>query len=280
MLFDPGMLARHPWSLLATLGIILIGKSAAAFLLVRVFRNPFSTALTISASLAQIGEFSFILSGLGVTYGLLPKEGRDLVLAGAIISILLNPFLFVLAEWVSERRERKAGRVAEPIPPPEPETDLVPTALAGHVILVGYGTVGTLVAARIIGAGRPLLVIEDRPAAVEAARQAGAEVLVGNAAEPRVLDAANLTQAHILLIAIPEGFEAGQIAEQARTANPTLRIIAHAHSQEETDHMARHGADITIMGEREVAHRMLDHALTGETERTTLAPDADQAVPA
>lgn len=92
MLFDPAIVIRDPLPVIATVFIIVIGKSAAAFLIVRAFRHPISTALTISASLAQIGEFSFILAGLGVTLNLLPEQGRDLVLAGAILSILINPW--------------------------------------------------------------------------------------------------------------------------------------------------------------------------------------------
>ena len=111
MLFDPGVLIRSPWSVLATVAIITVGKTIAAFVIVRAFGRPNSTALTISASLAQIGEFSFILAGLGVSMGVLPTEGRDLILAGAIISILLNPFLFVIFERLA------VALGADPSPP-------------------------------------------------------------------------------------------------------------------------------------------------------------------
>src|SRR3546814_5470443 len=94
MLFDPHILVEQPLMVLATAFIIVFGKSAAAYLIVRAFGHPRSTALTISASLAQIGEFAFIIAGLGVTLELMPSEAQDLVLAGALISIMLNPLIF------------------------------------------------------------------------------------------------------------------------------------------------------------------------------------------
>jgi CPA2 family monovalent cation:H+ antiporter-2 len=265
MLFDPRILMEHPWSLLATLGIILFGKSAAAFLLVRTFRHPQATALTIAASLAQIGEFSFILAALGVSLGILPEDGRDLILAGAIVTILLNPFLFAWAERRGARSQHKIeDAAATPAQPPEPETDLVPTTLRGHTILIGFGRVGRLVGRRLQEAGTPMLVVEAYPESVERARAEGMEVIAGNGADARMLEAANVAGASTLLVAIPEAFEAGQIAEQARAANPGIAIIARAHSDEEVEHLLRHGVDTTIMGEREIAYRMLDHALPAE----------------
>ena len=151
MLFDPDDRAAQNWlPVLATLLIIVIGKSVAAYAIVRMFRYSHATALTISASLAQIGEFSFILAGLGVSLKLLPEQGRDLILAGAILSILLNPLLLRAARshagegWRRRRRRRSGGRAAgrrraEPLPV---------TTLTGHVVLVGHGRVGSLSARR------------------------------------------------------------------------------------------------------------------------------------
>jgi CPA2 family monovalent cation:H+ antiporter-2 len=140
----------------------------------------------------------------------------------------------------------------------DPVSDLQPTSLAGHTVLVGFGRVGSLVGAGLRDAGAPLVVIEERPEAIQAARDHGAEVIVGNAAEARVLAAANLPQARRLLVAIPDAFPAGQIVEQARAANPALDIIARAHSDAEVEHLMRHGANLTIMGEREIARAMLE----------------------
>jgi CPA2 family monovalent cation:H+ antiporter-2 len=134
------------------------------------------------------------------------------------------------------------------------------TSLTGHDVLVGYGRVGALVGARLAAAGHPLLVFEESEEAVEAARRDGAEVVVGNAADPEVLALANLPAARRLFVTIPEAFEAGQVVEQARALNPTLEILARAHSEECVRHLDAMGATLTILGEREIAHRMIEHA--------------------
>jgi monovalent cation:H+ antiporter-2, CPA2 family len=254
MLFDPNILVKAPLELLATLAIILFGKSLAAYLIVRAFRRPRTTALTISASLAQIGEFSFILAGLGVSLGLMPNDGRDLILAGAIISIVLNPAVFALADHLSPAEPRSPEAAKE-------RPDLQPTRLSGHNVLVGYGRVGGLVGAGLKSSGEFLLVVENEARRAEAAARDGAEVIKGNAAEPEVLGALNLVGAKRLFVAIPEAFEAGQIVEQARAANPALEIVARAHSDAEVEHLSKCGATLTIMGEQEIARSMLDRAL-------------------
>jgi len=255
MLFDPSILLRAPLQLLGTLAIILIGKSIAAFLIVRAFGHSRPTAMTIAASLSQIGEFSFILAGLGVELDLLPDEGRDLILAGAILSILFNPVAFMIAE----RRTRKAEPVVLPAATVHTHT-LTTTALHGHAIVVGYGRVGSNIAAGLRAAGTPYLVIEDREKPAAAARADGAELLLGNAAEPRSLQAANLAGASHLFVAIPHSFEAGQVVKQARKANPQLPIVARAHSDAEVTYLQQCGANTTIMGEREIAEAMLQFA--------------------
>jgi CPA2 family monovalent cation:H+ antiporter-2 len=271
--------------------IIVVGKSAAAYLIVRAFGHPAGTALTVSASLAQIGEFSFILVGLGVTLGMLPDEGRDLVLAGAILSILLNPFVFSLIErrrarvvpLPSPEAREAAGTAlpdarptgvpalapattpAAPAEPPMPlspaaEKGPVPTGLTDHDVIVGYGRVGSLIGARLAAAGRPVLVFEEREECVAAARQASAEVVVGNAADPEVLAIANLAAARRLFVTIPEAFEAGQVVQQARALNPSLEILARAHSDDCVRYLDGLGATLTIQGEREIAARMVERA--------------------
>jgi CPA2 family monovalent cation:H+ antiporter-2 len=280
MLFDPGVLVRSPWSVIATVAIITIGKTIAAFVIVRAFGRPNSTALTISASLAQIGEFSFILAGLGVSMGVLPTEGRDLILAGAIISILLNPFLFVIFERLRSR-SAPAPALTAPVPaapaPEVPNEEAVPLAtssLKGHDVLVGYGRVGSLVGSGLRAAGHPVLVFEERVDEIAAARRDGAEVVVGNAADPQVLVAANLPSARRLFVTVPEAFEAGQVVEQARAANPHLEIVARAHSAAAIGHLEELGCSLAVMGEHEIAMRMLEHA---GVEETDLSPDEEAA---
>jgi CPA2 family monovalent cation:H+ antiporter-2 len=293
MLFDPGILLRAPLPLIATIAIILFGKTLAAWLIVRAFGKPDQVALTISASLAQIGEFSFILAGLGVSLKLLPEQGRDLILAGAILSIVLNPLMFKLVDRFAppdpapakpkpaEPKPAEAAPAPEPEAPaatpepePAPERDIAPTELSDHIVVVGYGRVGSLLGAGLSAMGEKLLVIEDQDDGVAAARRDGAEVLVGNAADPEVLAAAGLARAKRLFVAIPGSFEAGQVCEQARKQNPGLPIIARAHSVAEVEHLKQCGASRTIMGEAEIARAML--ALCGKKgeEPTPNTPNA------
>lgn len=262
MLFNPSILLKNPFSLIGTLAIILICNPIAAYLIVRTFRHPASTALTIGASLAQIGEFSFILAGLGISLKLLPQQGQDLILAGAIISILVNPFYFVGITYLKKKMQI-LDRTVLPAAPAEKEEveDLPVTALTNHAVIIGYGRVGTILGTRLREENQPFLVIDERTQIADAARKAGIEVLHGNAADPRIVKAANLVGARWLFIAIPDGFEAGQVAEQARKLNPQLDIIARAHSDAEVEHLHKHKANFVIMGEREIALGMLDHAL-------------------
>lgn len=304
MLFDPNILINEPLVLLATLAIILIGKTVAAFAIVLIFRRPVKTALTISASLAQIGEFSFILAEMGVGLGFLPEEGRDLILAGALISIILNPLMFGLADrlrptlegWLQPKSESEpvteaavpAATKSEPTQA-EGSGDLddeavEPTTLTGHLAVVGYGRVGSVIADDLAGRNVPLLVIEDGEDRLRRLRDKAIETIAGNAADGRVLALAGLERAKALLVAIPEGFEAGQVVEQARRINASLLIVARAHSNEEVEHLLRHGADRVIMGEREIALgmlKMLDdetaqpHGTAGETPPSDASKPSD-----
>ncbi|WFR95772.1 YbaL family putative K(+) efflux transporter [Rhizobium tumorigenes] len=277
MLFDPSILLEHPLLVLATVFIIVVGKSAAAFLIVLAFRKPLGTALTISASLAQIGEFSFILAAMGVELGMLPEQGRDLILAGAIISIILNPLVFYgcgrlkgylgnktrLQEEASAQVEAATAAAAQPekeseVPVIGEERDPGPSTLTGHVVVVGYGRVGSIVGQNLLSSGIPFLVIEDTDKRVIDLRERRIEAISGNAASGEVLAFANLAAARSLVIAIPNAFEACSVAEQARSLNPSILIVARAHSDAEVDELTRYGADTVIMGEREIALGMVD----------------------
>jgi len=250
MLFNPNVVVDQPLPLLATVAIIIIGKSIAAFTIVRAFGHSSTTALTISASLAQIGEFSFILAALGTDLGMLPKEGQDLILAGAIISIFANPFLFSLfAKRLDADDEQEPEQEETPQPKP-----------AGHVIVIGYGRVGSLIAAALAKRAKPFVVIEDQPDMARQAEQDGVKTVTANALDPRSLESAGIREASTVLIAIPEGFEAGAIFERARELNPLARVIARAHSDAEVEHLDKLGVDDVVMGEREIAARMIDIA--------------------
>jgi CPA2 family monovalent cation:H+ antiporter-2 len=255
MLLDPAPLVDQLWPLLGTLAIILFGKSIAAFLIVRAFGHSKDTALVISASLAQIGEFSFILAGLGVALGILSDQAQDLILAGAIISILLNPVSFTILDRF---HQKPAPSKEEPEGAAASRVEIAATTLVDHYILVGHGRVGRVIGEALRSTGLPVLVIEDRPTAV--ANAAGAEIMIGNAADAEVLKAANPAAARGLFVAIPEAFEAGTIVERARAANPSLSIIARAHSEAERQHLASLGASHAILGERELALAMVREA--------------------
>ena len=257
MLFDPSIVVTAPIPVIATLLIILVGKSIAAFGIVRAFGYSNATALTISASLAQIGEFSFILAGLGVGLALLPEEGRDLILVGAIISILLNPLLFSVLDRMLHKKEsadQSAAAEAESDTPREP---VRPTKLTNHVVLVGHGRVGSAISDVLAEKKIPFFVIEDNDDAVTALKERGIEALSGNAADPEVIEAANLGAARCLFVAIPDAFEGGQVVQQARDINPMLAIIARANSDAEIEHLKKHGATLVIMGEHEIARAMV-----------------------
>jgi CPA2 family monovalent cation:H+ antiporter-2 len=256
MLVDPTIVLREPIPLLATVLIIIVGKSLAAFVIVRLFGHPTSTALTIAASLAQIGEFSFILAGLGIELTLLQAQGRDLILAGAIVSILLNPLFFaVLDHWLAKAEAKSPADAAGPAETAAREG--VPhTRLTDHVVLVGHGRVGSFISAAL-PPDTALLVIEDDAGRVGALQGEGRETIIGNAADPDMISAANLAGARCLLVAIPDAFEGGQVVAQARERNPSLPIIARAHSEVEIEHLRKHGATKVVMGEHEIAKAMI-----------------------
>jgi CPA2 family monovalent cation:H+ antiporter-2 len=261
MLVDPMIVVREPVAVLATVLIIVVGKSVAAYLIVRLFRHPHSTALTISASLAQIGEFSFILAGLGVSLALLPDRGRDLILAGAILSILLNPLFFV---WLDRKLGKPAPKPAAgtapgaaPVPGPAAREEIPLTTLSDHVVLVGHGRVGGFVSEQLAKTGMPLLIIEEDVDRVNRIKGKGPETLAGNGADPDVLRAANLAAARCILVAIPDAFEGGQVVAQARELNASLPILARAHSESEIEHLKKHGATQVVMGEHEIAKAMI-----------------------
>jgi CPA2 family monovalent cation:H+ antiporter-2 len=283
MLFDPEIVVSAPLALLATVLVILFLKSFAAYAVIRLFRHGVVPSLTIATLLAQIGEFSFILAGKGVALDLLPEEGRDLILAGAIISILLNPALFALLENYIQRRERARGE-APPLGEVEAEAPtrepIRPTALTGHVVIVGYGRVGRFMTEALRKRHVPLFIIEDDDDAVEALRDRGIEALSGNAADPEVIPAANLGAARCILVAIPNAFEGGQVVQQARALNPTLPIIARAHSDAEIEHLKRLGATTVVMGEHEIAKAMIHDvnaamAVTPIAEEEILSIDSE-----
>jgi CPA2 family monovalent cation:H+ antiporter-2 len=243
MLFDPSIIVREPGLAAATFLVIVAGNAFAAFTIVTAFRYPLITALTSAAALSQIGEFSFILAGLGVDLKLLSETGQDLILAGAILSILANPLLFFTLEkatpWLKGREQRESQASAA-IPP---LSELPVTSLRGHAILVGHGRVGSLIAEALKARGTPFLVVEERPETSARIGAAGVENIPGTAGQRGILEAVNLAEAQWLISAIPNPFEASDLIERAKKANPSIRIVARAHNNAEVEHLRKFGAD-------------------------------------
>ena len=257
MLFNPNILVAHPLQVLATTFIIIIGKSLAAFLIVRAFGHPKSTALTISASLAQIGEFAFIIAGLGVALGILSGEGRDLVLAGALISIILNPLIFQWLDRWQAKQERVVVEATEPEMPPGPSLQLT-----DHALVIGYGRVGSELAGVLRDRGVPVLVIDDNVHHVQAAHAAGIPAIRGSAAADKVLAEAHPEKAQIAVLAIPQPLEAGEVLLKLRAINPALTLLARAHSDAEVKYLLEHGADGAVLAERELAYSLAEMVMS------------------
>jgi CPA2 family monovalent cation:H+ antiporter-2 len=264
MLFDPAILVREPLRLLAVVGIILIGKSIAALLIVLAFRYTVHTALTISASLAQIGEFSFILVALGFSLGLLPAEAQSLVVAGALVSITVNPFLFQLltplSRWLRERRglagalERPAGDLAN-LPEAQEEQ------LSGHVVVVGSGRVGGPVANELARHGIPYVIVEQSREMIESLRERGLPAIYGDASRPEVMKDAHLERARLVIVAAPDAYQARAILALAHQLNPGLEVIVRTHSQNEREFLEEMGAARALVAESELAVSLSREAL-------------------
>ena len=269
MLFDPAVLVERPLQVLATVVIIMLGKSLAAAILVLALRYPIRTAFTASASLAQIGEFSFILAGLGLSLGLLPREGQSLVVAGALISIALNPVAFRIADrahdWL-RRRPRLASRL-EPAEDPLAALPMTTEAkyLSNQVVLVGWGRVGKRIADALSAEGVPFVVAEQNRELVERLRTMGHAAVWGDATEPEVLVQAHIKDARALAIATPETVQVRKMVETARTLNAGIQVVVRSHNAEEAELLRREGAGTVLVGEHELALGMTRHVLAAVT---------------
>ena len=263
MLFDPKIMMTHPVQVVLTSLIIMVGKSLAAFMIVILFKYPMKTGLLVSASLAQIGEFSFILVSLGLVYGLLPQSGQDLVLAGAMVSIALNPLVFRFSRFVYEYSGKNA-RLSS-IFNISPEADLSQlsrnekVSLRETVILVGYGKVGMHISQNVQAAHIDLVIIDSNREKVDALRDAGAHAIAGDATHPETLQEAAIAKAVALAVAIPDPFAARRIVEEARLLNPNLKILVRAHNDEEMDYFYEQNIDLALTGPREIGRRMVEY---------------------
>ena len=265
MLFDPYVLIERPLQVLAVVAIILVGKSLAAALLVLALRYPLNTALTVSASLAQIGEFSFILVGLGASLGLMPTEGQSLVLAGALISIALNPMLFKAISPLQDFLRARSALVRRLEARDDPLAELPQTTeerfLSRQVVLVGYGSVGRRIAKALQAAGQAFVVAEQNRELVESLREQGIAAVYGDAADPAVLIQAHVARARMLVIATPDVMAVLPMIETARALNPTIEVVVRSHNEDEARLLQSSGEGTVFLGDAELADSMARHVL-------------------
>lgn len=265
MLFDPWVIVERPLQVLAVVAIIVVGKSLAAAALVLGFRYPLNTALTVSASLAQIGEFSFILVAMGASLGLLPPEGQSLVLAGALISIALNQLVFKTVEplqrWILARSPLARKLEARDDPMAELPASTEEKYLSRQVVLVGYGRVGRRIADALTAQHLPFVVVEQNREVVERLRSEGLMAVSGDAAEPVVLVQAHIANARMLVIATPDTLNVRQMVNTARTLNPGIEIVVRTHSEAEAKLLESENAGKIFLGEEELAQAMTRHVL-------------------
>ncbi|KDB09303.1 sodium/hydrogen exchanger [Burkholderia sp. lig30] len=266
MLFDPGVLVNEPLRVIEVAAIVLVGKTLAAVALVLAFRYPLNTALTVGAGLAQIGEFSFILAGLGRSLGLLSAEGQSLILAVALISIALNTFMFAAIEpaiaWIRQhsafaRRLEARDDPLAALPMSTPQAHL-----AGQVVIVGYGRVGARIAQALDERRIAYVVVEQNRETVEKLREDGIAAVSGDAIEPIVLVQAHIARAGMLVVTLPDVFDVRQIVEISRTLNPALEVALCTNSGDEAALLANEGVGTVFMGEAELARGMTDHVLS------------------
>lgn len=265
MLFEPKILLEQPLHVLAVVGIIIVGKSLAAMAIVLAFRYPLNSALTVSASLAQIGEFSFIVAGLGLSLGLLPAEGMSLVLAGALISIALNPLLFATAEplrcWILKKSAYARSLEARDDPYAELPMSTDRKFLEGQVVLVGYGRVGRRVGRALAFRHIPFVVAEQNRELVEDLRKQGIAAVSGDATDPTVLIQAHIAQAAMLVVATPDPLNVRQMVNTAKTLNPEIEIVLRTHSEDESRLFRKENLGTVFFGEEELAKGMTEHVL-------------------
>ena len=260
MLFEPAILVEKPLSVLVVVAVIVLGKSIAAMMITLALRYPLNTALTVAASLAQIGEFSFILAGLGVSLGILPAEGMSLILAGALISMAINPMIFSLIKplqtWllrVSElarHYEKNTGLFSEL--PMTTEAKY----LAGQVVLVGYGRVGKKIAKVLSDKNIPFVVAEQNRELVENLRKKGIPAVSGNASEPSVLIQAHIANAAMLVIATPDTIDVRKMVKAAKMLKPEIKIVIRTHHEDESKFLREEHLGKVFYGEEELANGM------------------------
>jgi CPA2 family monovalent cation:H+ antiporter-2 len=270
MLLDPAILLHEPLKVLTTLVIVVVAKTLVAFGVVRAFRYPMRTALSVSVGLAQIGEFSFILASLGESLGLLPHEGTNLILAAAIISISVNPLLFHFIGPMERFAERWSGSHPRPVRDDrlaQLDVEVPSETVTNHVVLVGYGRVGRRIGEALRESGVPLVVIEQNREIVGRLRASHALAISGDAAAPAVLVQAHVARARDLVIAIPDAERARATLDVARRLNPLIHVVARTHTEQQGELLQKEHVNRVFMGEHELASSMTRYVLEHRPEQ-------------
>lgn len=263
MLFDPSILVERPLHILAVIAIIMVGKTIAAMALVLFFRYPINTALTVGASLAQIGEFSFILATLGVSLGLLTLEAQNLILAGALFSITLNSFIFSAIEpvqrWIRERSHlaRLLERSGDPLAMLPDEVDQA--YLRDQVVIVGYGGVGRRITENLINENIKVVIAEENREIVEKLRNSNIAAVSGVATEPSVLIQAHIMHARLLVISPMDILDIHRIVAIAKQLNPQIQVLICAESKEEAAIIRDENIGEVFYAKEEMAKNMSHH---------------------
>jgi CPA2 family monovalent cation:H+ antiporter-2 len=258
MLFEPSAL-KDGWPLmLATLGIILIGKPLAAVVVVLVLKRPLRAALSVAVALSQIGEFSFILAALGTTLKILPPEATNALVVGSLVSITLNPLLYPLIDpfirWLEKRQWLKPPVIS-------PESSMVKANTgANRVVVIGYGPVGRTVS-RILNDNKiEVVVIDMNIDTVQQLLAEGKQAIFGDASQREILYHAGIEHARGLIISTSSA-PAKEVVEAARELNPKVRILTRAAYLKEAEALRQSGADAVFSSEGEIALSMADHLM-------------------
>jgi CPA2 family monovalent cation:H+ antiporter-2 len=261
---------HRPLEVAAVTAIVMLANPLAAMAVILGFRYPLTTALTVGAGLAQIGEFSFILAALGVSLGLLTPQAQSVILAGALISIAVNPLIFAALEplrrWIQARSVVARTLARNPDPLAELPMSVDASMLTGHVVVVGYGRVGWRIAEALRKAAISCVVIEQSRELVERLREQSIPAVSGDASDPYVLIQGHVARARMLVIATPDTLHVRKMAETARMLNPEIEIVLRTHSDEEAAMLRQERIGIVFMGEHELALGMTRHVLTRMSE--------------
>jgi mannitol/fructose-specific phosphotransferase system IIA component (Ntr-type)/voltage-gated potassium channel Kch len=261
MLFDPQFLWQQPLLMLAAMTVILIIKPLVALVIVAVLGHSVRTALTVALGLAQIGEFSFILSDMGRKHGLMDDAGHSLLVGGAILSITLNPLLFrgidplerwlrskpKLWSWLNARSERTlAEDNAE-------EAKRLAESSGRRAIVVGFGPVGRAVDKLLRDAGLATVIIDMNMDTVRELRKSGQTAIFGDASREAILESAGIAAASHLVLTLPEPASRAAVVHLARDLNPQIKILVRARYLREREELEHVGATAAIFEEAEAA---------------------------